>query len=106
MLEYAMDTNGECTLCAEGHHDGGDGACVAEGTCAPAYALDLSGDCTLCAPGHHDGGNGSCVVEGACALGYHDGGDAACALAGTCSGPADVLSAGKPTKPEPSCVFL
>lgn len=68
-------------------HDGGDGACVAVGTCSPGFELDGE-DCVPesgCPPGEHDGGDGGCVPVGECAAGYHDGGEGRCVPLGVCA---------------------
>ncbi|MFH1531567.1 MAG: hypothetical protein ABIK09_12635 [Pseudomonadota bacterium] len=63
------DTHDTLEGCADGEHDGGDGACVPEGECSHGFS---------------DGGDGSCVPEGSCAEGHHDGGDGACVPEGFC----------------------
>lgn len=87
--------------CAAGFHDGGDGACVATGSCSAGHHDDGAGTCVSagCAIGFHDGGDGACVAVGtcsagysddgagscACAAGFRDGGDRSCVPAGSCS---------------------
>lgn len=85
-------------------HDGGDGACVAVGTCSAGHVLDGEvcvpdsgcppgehdggGGCVpvgTCAEGYHDGGAGRCVPVGDCAAGFHDGGDGGCVPVGECA---------------------
>src|SRR6185312_8918217 len=44
---YSEGVNGWCTpaSCQSGQHDGGNGQCVADGTCSSGYMLNGSGDC-------------------------------------------------------------
>jgi hypothetical protein len=72
--------------CAAGFHDGGDGACVANGTCSAGYHDNGTGVCVQasCASGYHDGGNGTCVATGSCVTGYHNGGNGTCVAVGAC----------------------
>ena len=74
--------------CPDGEHDGGDGTCVPEGTCAAGHHDGGDGICIPedeCAHGFWDGGDGACVPEGTCSEGYHDGGLGACLPQGVCS---------------------
>ncbi len=51
-------------------HDGGDGECIAAGTCIDGF---------------HDGGDGSCVPAGECIDGMRDGGGGQCVPDGECA---------------------
>jgi hypothetical protein len=74
-----------CDVCASGYHDDGQGACIADQTCAPQSCSgrgvcdDSSGSvlcqcdpgyagttCNGCQDGYHDDGQGACVAHEGC----------------------------------------
>ncbi len=68
--------------------DGGDGRCVAAGTCADAFALGGDDRCVpagTCSAGFHNDGRDVCVAVGVCAEGFRDDGAGRCAGLDTCA---------------------
>lgn len=75
--------------CSDGYHNGGVGVCVKNGTCSSGYKDNGLGTCvtvdTPCVKGAREVEDGNCRLIGYCNDGYHEGGFGTCVPVGDCS---------------------